>query len=87
MGNTGEHVRSEGFGATAPDDDLAALAELRQEAAALRERLETAPAAQSASRVGRDVRQLEAHIETLTSRNAKLMETLKDARQQLLALR
>ncbi len=35
----------------------------------------------------RDVHQLEARIDSLASRNSKLMETLKEARQQLLALR
>ena len=35
----------------------------------------------------RDIHQLEARIEQLASRNAKLMDTLKEARQQLLALR
>lgn len=35
----------------------------------------------------RDVHQLEARIDSLTARNSKLMDTLKEARQQLLALR
>lgn len=35
----------------------------------------------------REVQQLEARIDSLATRNAKLMDTLKDARQQLLALR
>ena len=40
-----------------------------------------------AGRSTREVQQLEARIDSLASRNAKLMDTLKDARQQLLALR
>ena len=39
------------------------------------------------ARSARDVHQLEARIDSLAARNAKLMETLKEARQQLLALR
>ncbi|MBI3691018.1 MAG: proteasome ATPase, partial [Mycolicibacterium aromaticivorans] len=39
------------------------------------------------ARSARDVHQLEARIDSLASRNAKLMDTLKEARQQLLALR
>jgi proteasome-associated ATPase len=38
-------------------------------------------------RSARDVHQLEARIDSLAARNAKLMDTLKEARQQLLALR
>ena len=42
---------------------------------------------QSGLRTARDVHQLEARIDSLAARNAKLMDTLKEARQQLLALR
>ncbi|MFZ2530469.1 MAG: proteasome ATPase [Rhodococcus sp. (in: high G+C Gram-positive bacteria)] len=61
-------------------DSVAAreLDELRAEVAALRRRL-TEPSAQ--------VRDLEARLDSLTVRNGKLMETLKDARQQLITLR
>ncbi|MEB3023963.1 proteasome ATPase [[Mycobacterium] crassicus] len=84
----GESGRSEAFDASgAPGDDFAELEELRREAAVLREQLDSKPASQDTSRVGRDVRQLEAQIDSLTTRNAKLMDTLKEARQQLLALR
>ncbi|OMC14354.1 proteasome ATPase [Mycolicibacter heraklionensis] len=68
-----------------PGDDFAELEALRREAALLRAQLENTP--QDSARVGRDVRQLEAHIDSLTARNSKLMDTLKEARQQLLALR
>ncbi|MDT5070014.1 MAG: proteasome-associated ATPase, partial [Mycobacterium sp.] len=67
--------------------DAAELEELRREAAALREQLEQAVGANSGLRSARDVHQLEARIDSLASRNAKLMDTLKEARQQLLALR
>ena len=40
-----------------------------------------------ASRGSREVQQLEARIDSLAARNSKLMDTLKEARQQLLALR
>ncbi|HET9874920.1 MAG TPA: proteasome ATPase [Mycobacterium sp.] len=83
----GESERSEIFSASPSGDDFAELAELRREAAVLRERLETTTGPQNTARTTRDVRQLEAHIDSLTTRNSKLMETLKDARQQLLALR
>jgi proteasome-associated ATPase len=53
----------------------------------LREQLENAVGAQSGLRSARDVHQLEARIDSLAARNSKLMETLKEARQQLLALR
>ncbi|MCV7085793.1 proteasome ATPase [Mycolicibacter hiberniae] len=66
-------------------DDFAELEELRREAAMLRAQVESSP--RETARVGRDVRQLEAHIDALTTRNSKLMDTLKEARQQLLALR
>nr|3M9H_A Chain A, Proteasome-associated ATPase [Mycobacterium tuberculosis H37Rv]3M9H_B Chain B, Proteasome-associated ATPase [Mycobacterium tuberculosis H37Rv]3M9H_C Chain C, Proteasome-associated ATPase [Mycobacterium tuberculosis H37Rv]3M9H_D Chain D, Proteasome-associated ATPase [Mycobacterium tuberculosis H37Rv]3M9H_E Chain E, Proteasome-associated ATPase [Mycobacterium tuberculosis H37Rv]3M9H_F Chain F, Proteasome-associated ATPase [Mycobacterium tuberculosis H37Rv] len=39
------------------------------------------------TRSARDIHQLEARIDSLAARNSKLMETLKEARQQLLALR
>ena len=53
----------------------------------LREQLEHAVGPQSGLRSARDVHQFEARIDSLAARNAKLMETLKEARQQLLALR
>jgi proteasome-associated ATPase len=68
-------------------DDATELEELRREAALLREQLESAVAASGGARGARDVHQLEARIDSLAARNAKLMDTLKDARQQLLALR
>jgi proteasome-associated ATPase len=68
-------------------DDAAELEELRREAAALREQLESTLNAQGGLRSARDVHQLEARIDSLAARNSKLMETLKEARQQLLALR
>ena len=46
-----------------------------------------AAASHGSARSARDVHQLEARIDSLASRNSKLMETLKEARQQLLALR
>ncbi|OOK73671.1 proteasome-associated ATPase domain protein [Mycobacterium kansasii] len=70
-----------------PSTDAAELEQLRREAALLREQLENALAHQSPSRPARDVHQLEARIDSLAARNSKLMETLKEARQQLLALR
>ncbi|HEY2448347.1 MAG TPA: proteasome ATPase, partial [Mycobacterium sp.] len=69
------------------DEDAAELEELRREAAILREQLDNAVGSQSAARSPRDVHQLEARIDSLAARNSKLMETLKEARQQLLALR
>jgi proteasome-associated ATPase len=68
-------------------DEAAELEELRREAAVLREQLESAVGPQSGLRSARDVHQLEARIDSLAARNSKLMETLKEARQQLLALR
>src|SRR3954453_13599048 len=86
-----ESERSEAYGAPRlsglSSDDAAELEELRREAALLREQLENAVGPQSGLRSARDVHQLEARIDSLASRNAKLMETLKEARQQLLALR
>ncbi|OBG91554.1 proteasome ATPase [Mycobacterium sp. E136] len=80
----------EGFdarGSGLSSEDAAELEELRREAAILREQLENAVGPQSGLRSARDVHQLEARIDSLAARNAKLMETLKEARQQLLALR
>ncbi len=82
-----EAERSEAFGTPMSSDDAAELEELRREAAALREQLESTLSAQGGLRSARDVHQLEARIDSLAARNAKLMETLKEARQQLLALR
>jgi proteasome-associated ATPase len=68
--------------------DATELEQLRREAAALREQLLDASATpHGGARSARDVHQLEARIDSLAARNAKLMETLKEARQQLLALR
>ncbi|OBH92204.1 proteasome ATPase [Mycobacterium sp. E2733] len=86
----GGSERSESFGTPRESGmspgDAAELEELRREAALLREQLEHAAGAQGA-RAARDVHQLEARIDSLAARNSKLMETLKEARQQLLALR
>ncbi|KMO79015.1 proteasome ATPase [Mycolicibacterium obuense] len=68
-------------------EDAAELEQLRREAAILREQLDGAAGPQSGARAARDVHQLEARIDSLAARNAKLMDTLKEARQQLLALR
>ncbi len=68
-------------------EDAAELERLRREAAALREQLEGAVGQSSGLRTARDIQQLEARIDSLAARNAKLMDTLKEARQQLLALR
>jgi proteasome-associated ATPase len=68
-------------------EDAAELEELRREAAILREQLDNAAGSHGSERSPRDVHQLEARIDSLASRNSKLMETLKEARQQLLALR
>ncbi|WP_019970153.1 proteasome ATPase [Mycobacterium sp. 141] len=68
-------------------EEAAELESLRREAAVLREQLENAVGPQSGLRSARDVHQLEARIDSLAARNAKLMDTLKEARQQLLALR
>ena len=82
-----ESERSESYGTPMSDDDAAELEQLRREAAVLREQLENAVGPQSGLRSARDVHQLEARIDSLAARNSKLMETLKEARQQLLALR
>ena len=68
-------------------DDAAELEELRREAAVLREQIARVAESPSDGRSARDVHQLEARIDSLAARNSKLMETLKEARQQLLALR
>jgi proteasome-associated ATPase len=87
----GDSERSEAFGINHETDmssgDAAELEQLRREAAVLREQLEEAAAAPAGTRSARDVHQLEARIDSLAARNSKLMETLKEARQQLLALR
>src|ERR1700719_137287 len=82
-----ESERSEAFGTPMSSDDAGELEDLRREATALREQLETTLSAQGGLRSARDVHQLEARIDSLAARNSKLMETLKEARQQLLALR
>src|SRR6201991_1966831 len=82
-----ESERSESYGTPMSGDEAAELEDLRREAALLREQLENAVGPQSGLRSARDVHQLEARIDSLASRNSKLMETLKEARQQLLALR
>ncbi len=86
----GESER-EAFGSPREPDlsseDAAELEELRREAAILREQLENVIGTPSGARSPRDVHQLEARIDSLAARNSKLMETLKEARQQLLALR
>ncbi|AKS33880.1 proteasome ATPase [Mycolicibacterium goodii] len=90
-----ESERSEGYpegvvGSEAgplSSDDAAELEALRREAAMLREQLENTVGPQSGLRSARDVHQLEARIDSLAARNSKLMDTLKEARQQLLALR
>jgi proteasome-associated ATPase len=86
-----ESERSEAFGASRDmpmsSEDAAELEQLRREASVLREQLENAAALHGSTRSARDVHQLEARIDSLASRNSKLMETLKEARQQLLALR
>src|SRR5690349_3369708 len=69
------------------NEDAAELEELRREASILREQLDSAAGAHGSGRSPRDIHQLEARIDSLASRNSKLMETLKEARQQLLALR
>ncbi|OBJ12512.1 proteasome ATPase [Mycobacterium colombiense] len=87
----GSSERSDAFGTPLESDmssgDEAELEQLRREAAMLREQLEHAAGSHGGARSARDVHQLEARIDSLASRNSKLMETLKEARQQLLALR
>lgn len=87
----GDSERSEAFGINPEtglsSGDAAELEQLRREAAVLREQLEQAAESNGGTRSARDVHQLEARIDSLAARNSKLMETLKEARQQLLALR
>jgi proteasome-associated ATPase len=67
--------------ATENPDSVAARAELealKLEAAALRRQLAQSP---------EQVRELESRVDSLSIRNSKLMDTLKEARQQLVALR
>jgi proteasome-associated ATPase len=79
-----ESHRSDSFGAYDDGEgDAAELEHLRREAALLREQLNSV----SGGHRSREVQQLEARIDSLAARNAKLMDTLKEARQQLLALR
>jgi proteasome-associated ATPase len=79
-----ESDRSESFGVYDDGEgDAAELEHLRREAALLREQLNSV----SGGHRSREVQQLEARIDSLAARNAKLMDTLKEARQQLLALR
>ncbi|MGF7120732.1 MULTISPECIES: proteasome ATPase [unclassified Rhodococcus (in: high G+C Gram-positive bacteria)] len=62
-------------------DPVAAVRELdalRAEAATLRRQLAESP---------EQLRELESRVDSLTIRNGKLMDTLKEARQQLIALR
>jgi len=82
-----ESERSEAYEAGLSSEDAAELEQLRREAAALRQQLSEASGGAGGMRSARDVHQLEARIDSLAARNAKLMETLKEARQQLLALR
>ncbi len=83
--------RSDGFETSRQpemsSEDAAELEQLRREAAALRVQLQEVASVPGGARSARDVHQLEARIDSLAARNAKLMETLKEARQQLLALR
>ncbi|OBI69868.1 proteasome ATPase [Mycobacterium sp. E796] len=87
----GDSERSEAFGNAREtgmsSGDAAELEQLRREAAVLREQLDHAVGSAGGTRSARDVHQLEARIDSLAARNSKLMETLKEARQQLLALR
>ncbi len=87
----GGSERSEAFGTPRESGmssgDAAELEQLRREAAMLREQLEHAVGPHDNARSARDVHQLEARIDSLAARNSKLMDTLKEARQQLLALR
>jgi proteasome-associated ATPase len=79
-----ESHRPESFGAYDDGEgDAAELEHLRREAALLREQLNSV----SGGHRSAEVQQLEARIDSLAARNSKLMDTLKEARQQLLALR
>ncbi|MBM7414589.1 MULTISPECIES: proteasome ATPase [Nocardiaceae] len=67
---------------------LAELDALRAEATVLRRQLDASRgSAPSADTRNTDVRDLESRVDSLSTRNTKLMETLKEARQQLIALR
>lgn len=63
-----------------PDSVAAAreLEALRAEASALRRQLAESP---------EQLREMESRVDSLSIRNTKLMDTLKEARQQLIALR
>lgn len=87
FGTSPENDLSADLSAGLSSDDAAELEQLRREAAILREQLENTVGGLGAGRSARDVHQLEARIDSLAARNAKLMDTLKEARQQLLALR
>ena len=71
-------------GGTLSGGEAAELEQLRREASILREQLRNTT---GSARGPREIAQLEARIDSLAARNAKLMDTLKEARQQLLALR
>ncbi|MDQ1201754.1 proteasome ATPase [Rhodococcus sp. SORGH_AS_0303] len=67
---------------------LAELDALRAEATVLRRQLDASRGgAPSADTRNTDVRDLESRVDSLSTRNTKLMETLREARQQLIALR
>jgi proteasome-associated ATPase len=82
---------SDGFNPSESSDNAAELEQLRREAAVLRQQLADVRARSEGAEDGgsnaREIHQLEARIDSLAARNAKLMDTLKEARQQLLALR
>lgn len=78
-----ESNRSDALGDSDGADSVE-LEQLRREASLLREQLQAVAGGQRGSQ---EVQQLEARIDSLAARNTKLMDTLKDARQQLLALR
>ena len=78
-----ESNRSDALGDSDGADSVE-LEQLRREASLLREQLQAVAGGQRGSH---EVQQLEARIDSLAARNTKLMDTLKDARQQLLALR
>ena len=67
---------------------LAELDALRAEATVLRRQLDASRGGSpSADTRNTDVRDLESRVDSLSTRNTKLMETLREARQQLIALR
>ncbi|MBY6541255.1 proteasome ATPase [Rhodococcus sp. BP-349] len=67
---------------------LAELDALRAEATVLRRQLDASRGGSpSADTRNSDVRDLESRVDSLSTRNTKLLETLKEARQQLIALR